>query len=490
MIIQFTAVVLAAIFLTPRTWSGATSSIHIHVYAAIGIGSVLSAFPIFFILRNPGDKFNQYVISVSQLMYSGLLIHLTGGRIETHFHVFGSMAFLAFYRDWKVLIPATLITATDHLARAVFWPESIFGVITSAPWRAVEHAGWVIFENIFLTYSCVMGMKEVWMIADRQAELEMVNGRIEQAVHERTRERGLAFEALEQEIQDRTRLESELVEAQRLETIGQLAAGIAHEINTPAQYVADNTRFLQSEFSSILKIIDQYASQLDSNSPSKSWAERSQEIADSLQTIDYEFIRDEIPLAINQSLEGIERISGIIKAMKDFSHPGSDERVFADLNTAIKSTAMVCSNKWKFFADLELELDEALTPIPCYTSQLNQVFLNLIVNAVDAIESRFSDSGERGIIKIRTKNEIGAVVISVEDNGIGMSQEVSEKMFNPFYTTKEVGKGTGQGLSISRDIIVNKHQGVIRCTSEVGVGTTFTIVLPNYIEEQVEAKVA
>jgi len=150
MLFQFFAAVGMALFISPRTWHGLQSSTHVHVTASIGIGFILAALPIYLVIRNPGARANQYVISTAQLMFSGLFIHLSGGRIETHFHVFGSLAFLAFYRDWKVLIPATIVTAVDHMARAVFWPESIFGIITAAPWRAVEHAGWVIFEDIFL----------------------------------------------------------------------------------------------------------------------------------------------------------------------------------------------------------------------------------------------------------------------------------------------------------------------------------------------------
>jgi signal transduction histidine kinase len=403
MFFQFVAAVAAAYFISPRTWSGMESSVHIHLYAAIGIGFLLAAFPIFLVFRSPGAKINQYVISASQLMFSGLLIHLTGGRIETHFHVFGSLAFIAFYRDWKVLMPATIVTAVDHLARAVYFPESIFGVLTAAPWRAIEHAGWVVFENIFLIYSCVIGTREVRMIAERRAELEKTNETIEHKVDERTQELQVAIDALNKEIADRQKLEGRLLEAQKLESIGQLAAGIAHEINTPAQYVGDNTRFLQSEFEGILKVIDRYAEQLNTDGPKLSWAERSTQIQETLDTVDYEFIREEIPQAIKQSLEGIERITGIVKAMKDFSHPGAESTEPADLNNAIQSTAMVCSNRWKYAAEIEFDLDAELGPVPCFLAEFNQVILNLIVNAADAIEELNRESGAKGNIVVSTK---------------------------------------------------------------------------------------
>lgn len=180
MVVQFVAGVIAAIFISPRTWMGAQSAVHVHVYAAIGVGFLLSSLPIYLAIRNPGEVMTRHVIAASQVLYSALFIHLSGGRIETHFHVFGSLAFLSIYRDWKVLVPATLIVAADHVARSILWPESVFGVIAAAPWRALEHAGWVLFEVIFLVYSCVRSAREVRQTADRQARLEHVNAHIEQ----------------------------------------------------------------------------------------------------------------------------------------------------------------------------------------------------------------------------------------------------------------------------------------------------------------------
>ena len=274
------------------------------------------------------------------------------------------------------------------------------------------------------------------------------------------------------------KLQTQLHQAQKLESIGQLAAGIAHEINTPAQYVGDNTRFLQNEFTGLLKVIDQYAEHLNTEGPQISWEDRFRLIRATLEEVDYEFIREEIPQAITQSIEGIDRITGIVKAMKDFSHPGSESTEPADLNAAIQSTATVCSNRWKYVADIEYDLDPELGPVPCYLAEFNQVMLNLIVNAADAIESFTKDSESKGLIKISTKESDGKAVISVVDNGGGMPESVLEKIFDPFFTTKVVGKGTGQGLSISHDVITNKHGGSIECSSEEGIGTTFVIQLP------------
>jgi len=172
MVLQWIFGIVAAIFISPRTWTGTESHIHPHVWAAIFLGGAISSPPIFLALVMPGRAITRYVISVAQMLWSALLIHLTGGRIETHFHVFGSLAFLAFYREWQVLIPATVVVAADHLLRGIYFPQSVYGVVTASPWRWLEHAAWVIFEDIFLIASCLRGQKEMLEIAGRAAELE------------------------------------------------------------------------------------------------------------------------------------------------------------------------------------------------------------------------------------------------------------------------------------------------------------------------------
>jgi two-component system sensor histidine kinase/response regulator len=172
MLFQWVASVVAAIVISPRAWEGTSSHIHIHVWTALLLGGALTLFPVSLAFLRPGEAFTRHVIAGSQMLMSGLLIHLTGGRIETHFHIFGSLAFLAFYRDWRVFIPATLATAADHLFRGLYWPQSVFGVLTVNHWRWVEHAGWVVFENIFLIQSCVQGVADMRDNSRKQAELE------------------------------------------------------------------------------------------------------------------------------------------------------------------------------------------------------------------------------------------------------------------------------------------------------------------------------
>ncbi len=188
LVVQWLAGIVAALVISPRTWAGATSETHPHIWAAVFLGAAIILFPIALAVFRPGELLTRHTIAMAQMMTSALLIHLSGGRIETHFHVFGSLAFLAFYRDWRVLITASAVVAADHLLRGMFWPQSVYGVLTGAEWRWVEHAGWVVFEDIFLIRSCVQATDEMKGIADRQAQLEATNETIERQVLERTQE--------------------------------------------------------------------------------------------------------------------------------------------------------------------------------------------------------------------------------------------------------------------------------------------------------------
>ena len=170
--LQWLAGIIFALLISPRAWAGISSSVHPHVWAAVFLGGLISFFPMMLALTRPGLPSTRYTIAVAQMLMGALLIHLTGGRIETHFHVFGSLAFLAFYRDWRVLIPATVVVAADHFLRGLFWPQSVYGVLTASEWRWLEHAGWVIFEDIFLVISCLRSKSEMWRTAGRTAEVE------------------------------------------------------------------------------------------------------------------------------------------------------------------------------------------------------------------------------------------------------------------------------------------------------------------------------
>ena len=274
-------------------------------------------------------------------------------------------------------------------------------------------------------------------------------------------------------------LQHQLGEAQKLESIGQLAAGIAHEINTPTQYVGDNTRFLQDSVQDLIKIVDRYAELLAPDRGPRNWDERTAEIKAALEELDIDFLREEIPKAIAQSLEGVERVARIVRSMKEFSHPGGDEKQMADLNKAIESTLTVSRNEWKYVAEMVTDFDSLLPLVPCLLGDFNQVILNMIVNAAHAITDVVGkDSGDKGTITISTRRDGDWVEIRVSDTGTGIPETLQSKVFDPFFTTKDVGKGTGQGLAIARTTVVKKHGGELSVESEAGHGTTFVIRLP------------
>ncbi|TMA54056.1 MAG: response regulator [Deltaproteobacteria bacterium] len=188
MLFQWLAAIAAACWVSPLTWAGAESRTHLHVWAAVFLGGAITTFPVVLAVGWPGRPFTRYAIASGQMLMSALLIHLSGGRIETHFHVFGSLAFLAFYRDWKVFVPATLLVAADHFLRGVYWPQSVYGLLAPSPWRWLEHAAWVLFEDTFLIYACLQSVREMWDTARQRAELEVAHQKTEETVLERTAE--------------------------------------------------------------------------------------------------------------------------------------------------------------------------------------------------------------------------------------------------------------------------------------------------------------
>lgn len=273
---------------------------------------------------------------------------------------------------------------------------------------------------------------------------------------------------------DKKRIEEELIHAQKLESVGQLAAGVAHEINTPAQFISDNLVFLQEAVDEIFQFINDVKKNIDS----QELKTLSENINTLFEEADINYLSEEVPTALKQSFEGISRVAKIVRAMKDYSHPGETMQL-ANINEALESTIIVSGSEWKYFAKLETEFADDLPMVECVIGDINQVVLNMIVNAGHAIVERFDDPDKlEGLIKVTTKKLAEQVAIEISDNGNGMSEEVKTRIFDQFFTTKEVGKGTGQGLSIAYRLIADKHKGKIEVDSEPGQGTTFRIILP------------
>ncbi len=863
--LQWLASVFIAFVISPQTWNGAENKIHPHIWTAIIFGGIVTSLPVFFALKFPEARLTRNIVAVGQMLMSALLVHLMGGRIETHFHIFGSLAFLSFYRDWRVLIPATIVTVADHIFRGWFYPQSIYGVLTGGEWRWLEHAGWVVFENIFLIASCRFSVKEMWQIAvnstalnrnearyravveqmnegiclldpktfhviecnegfvelvggesveetkkltamdfaalgfdriekmaeiarkkghsitverkfhrrdgslldvevtgrfisynninsyclnarnisarrqaedeikrlalvaqktensvvifnseseiqwvnesfkkltkyeldevigkkpsellqgaetnpetlkaireaisqrksftgeiynydknskgfwlsksitpfhnskgefegfisvamditarkkmeesliqaqeelefrvaQRTSDLNEVNQKMMEEVCERIHienqlskirkfllkvidnvpniifvkdfegkftlanrplaelygvdvkdligktdadfnknedeaekflkddreviekwEEKVIFEekitdvkgnvhwihtvkrplydssgvksilGISTDLTERKILEGQLHHAQKLESIGQLAAGIAHEINTPTQYVSDNTRFIRDAFIDVNAIMEKYKEMFDAARKGEVSDDLLRDIEEEIEQADLEYLIEEVPKAIQQSLEGISRIADIVQSMKDFAHPGSGTKKMANINKAIESTITVARNEWKYVADLETYFDNSLPPVPCLLGEFNQVILNMVINASHAISDVVGDgsNGKGKITVTTTRVNDNWAEIRIADTGKGISNADKKRIFEPFFTTKEVGKGTGQGLAISHTVIVEKHNGKLKFESEPGKGTTFIIQLPLDSNENAKVK--
>jgi two-component system, NtrC family, sensor kinase len=290
----------------------------------------------------------------------------------------------------------------------------------------------------------------------------------------------VGFEGMFEDITERRVLREQLLQAQKLESVGQLAAGIAHEINTPTQFIGDNVRFLKKTFANLTGLLNIYGALWKETLSDTVTPLVKQDIGRSLQKIDVKFLLEEIPKAIEDTLDGIKRVSSLVSAMKEFSHPGTREKTPLDLNRAIQSTITVAQNEWKYVAEMETHFEPTLPPVSCLPGEFNQVILNLIVNAAHAIGDRTKETnGTKGKIKVETARCPTGVEIRIRDTGKGIPLDIRGRIFDPFFTTKEIGKGTGQGLAIARSIIVDKHAGSIDFESVIGEGTTFIIRLPH-----------
>jgi len=301
--------------------------------------------------------------------------------------------------------------------------------------------------------------------------------------NERRKQVGVVFLAMD--TTERRQLELELRQAQRLEAIGQLAAGVAHEINTPIQFVGDSARFLGDVFDDLFGLLGCYA-ELKAQAEAAGLAGAATAVDARVAEIDLAFLVDEAPRAVERTLEGVNRIATIVKALKQFSHPGGENMAPTDLNELIETTLVVARNEYKYVADVHTDL-APLPDVTCHRGDIASVLLNLVVNAAHALTDRFGGTDQRGEIVIRSRldDEGAGVVVEVADTGGGIPATIRDRVFEPFFTTKEVGKGTGQGLAIAHSVVVAKHHG--RISFEVDdtlpaddprAGTTFRVWLP------------
>jgi len=433
MVLQWIACVVISLTVSPSTWIGTQQQVHGHVWAAIALGGLIASFPVALALLQPGRTITRHTIAAAQMLFGVLLIDLTGGRIETHFHIFGSLAFLAFYRDWSVLVTATVIVTIDHFARGTWWPESVFGVLSASPWRWIEHAGWVVFIDLFLLSSCVRSNREMLAMAHRQAQLEITKANVEQIVEQRTRQ----LEIAKLDAEAATRAKSEFL------------ANMSHEIRTPMTAILGYGEMLQDP-----------------------------ELAPSARLECVQTIR-----------RNGQHLLSIVNDILDISKIEAGRMTIEPRRTSlIELVADLASTTRLRAAEKGLTFDlYYATPVPEYIvtdiTRLRQILMNLLSNAV-----KFTQRGgvsftiEFAPAAQAAGQNAGEAIIkfSVKDSGIGISPEQQRRLFAPFAqgddsVTRRFG-GTGLGLVISRRLS-QLLGGDIIVASEPNRGSTFTVTI-------------
>ncbi|HEX6276697.1 MAG TPA: ATP-binding protein [Polyangiaceae bacterium] len=284
--------------------------------------------------------------------------------------------------------------------------------------------------------------------------------------------RGITLDVTQQK-----KLEIELRQAQKLESVGRLASGVAHEINTPVQFVGDSVHFARDAVVDVLRVLEAYRAVQRSVLEGSASVEAAETAARVEEEADLAYLVENLPKALERSLEGLDRVATIVRSMKEFAHPDQKEMTSVDLNRAIESTLVVASNEYKYVADVQVDFGD-IPRVICHGSEINQVILNIVVNAAHAIGDMVAGSDRRGRIGVQTRRNEDSVVIRITDTGGGIPKDIRERIFDPFFTTKGVGKGTGQGLAIARSVVIEKHRGELHFETDEGHGTTFVIRLP------------
>jgi two-component system sensor histidine kinase/response regulator len=436
MLAQWIAGILFALWISPLAWSGSTSTTHTHVWAAVFLGGAISLFPALLGLLRPGEMATRYTIATAQMLMSALLIHLTGGRIETHFHVFGSLAFLAFYRDWRVLVPATIIVALDHLLRGIYWPQSVYGVLLASQWRWLEHSAWVVFEDVFLVMACIRGTRELRDIATRTAILERAH----------KDEARYSMELVE--LVERLRLSQQHVEA-ATRAKSEFVANMSHELRTPLNAITLYSELLQEGAEGDGRLDD---------------------VADlsKIQTASKHLLG---------LINGLLDLSKIEAGKMELHLERFDVKdMVAELIGTIDAVIRQNGNT------LTVTLAEPLGEIHADLTKTRQILFNLLSNA-----AKFTSNGSIAL-QIARRTVAGAEQIEfvVIDTGIGLTPEQTSRLFRPFTQAdssiaRKYG-GTGLGLALVWRFC-QLMGGEVSVQSPASGGARFTVCLPVEVVE-------
>jgi len=465
MIVQWLAGIAAAVWISPFTWIGDASQVHIHVWAAVLLGGAISGFPVWLAWRYPGLAVTRHVIAAAQMLTAALLIHLTGGRIETHFHIFGSLAFLAFYRDWRVLATATVVVASDHLLRGLFWPQSVFGVLTASSWRWVEHAGWVLFEDAILIVAIHRMLREMSEIALRRATLEGSNCEIERQVVERTAELNST--------------QAELLETSRLAGMAEVATSVLHNVGNVLNSVGVSAELATSKvrefrvgsLKNVAELLQEHVEDLPAFLTTDP---RGKMLPDYLLKLAVHLAEPQE--AILQEMEmlqkNIDHIKEIVAMQQRYARGTGVIEVLSVADLVEDSIRINAAS----FTRHEVNVARDIAPVPPVKTdrhKVMQILVNLLSNAKHALDH--SDGDRRMMVRV-TQNQEGQLEIAVIDNGTGIAPENLDRIFSHGFTTKKLGHGFGlhSGALAAREL-----GGTLTAHSDgPGRGATFTLTLP------------
>jgi signal transduction histidine kinase len=548
------------------------------------LGGTLCLPAMLFARAAPHTWWVRHFMALCQIGWSMVYVWLLEGHSEAQFHMFVSLVFLAFYRDWRVLMTATLAAIGCPILRIAMLPDS-FVIGPSAWWRVFDLGLWVACEFFILLLAVRESLKTIQKFSGHAAALKLTNEAFGQHVEERTRElersreqyrliaettRAIPFElnltegrftyigpqaesvlgiperrwkepgyldallprsresgvrrqldecasgsfetlcavvtaddrvvelrwtvscevvnntrllrGLMIDVTEARRLVREMAQGQKLESVGRIAAGVAHEINTSVQFISDSVRFVRHALRDVPHALADYRALTAGVLSGKDVIDAAKKAADTDEAADVDYFLKNAPDALDRAIEGIGRVGSIVRSMTEFAHPDARSKADVDLNRAIKTTLNMARNEYKTVAELVTEFGDIPT-VHCHAGDINQVVLNLLLNAAHAISDAVDGTSTKGRITVRTR-EIGDFVeISISDTGDGIPEDVRGRIFEPFVTTKEVGRGTGQGLALSRGIVVEKLKGSLHFETETGNGTTFFIRLPKSADE-------
>jgi C4-dicarboxylate-specific signal transduction histidine kinase len=469
--LEWLACVVFASYRSPRAWEGAQSSIHPHVWTALLLGAVIVSLPIALVLKAAGTPPTRHAVAVAQMLMSALLIHVGDGRIEMHFHVFGSFAFLAFYRDWRVLVTGVVVIAGDHLLRGMLTPESVYGDAAAGNWRTLEHAAWVLFENVFLIFSCVQGVREMRGVAEGQALLERSYRDVEDKVEQRTRELKAA--------------QDDLLRSARSAGMAEIATSVLHNVGNVLNSVNVSATLVTEKLkhSEVGTLADLSALMVE-NRPNLgaflTTDERGQMIPDFISQLAtcLSAEQEQLLTEVASLSKGVDHIKSIVAAQQSMAK-SSNVRTLVEPSAVIETALKIGGASHASGLVFEKHF-EAIGPVELDQHKVLQILINIISNARQAVANRSDAHDGPGRIILTISSESGRVRFSVKDNGIGIAAGNLARVFSHGFTTKKEGHGFGLHSAANA---AREMNGSLTVASEgVGKGATFTLDVPYQTE--------